>query len=53
VNPHHFRHSRATQLANWLTEAQLCAWFGWVQGRVSLHGMFISLDAISTQRILL
>jgi hypothetical protein len=32
VNPHHFRHSRATQLANWLTEAQLCGWFGWVQG---------------------
>jgi len=32
VNPHHFRHSRATQLANWLTEAQLCEWFGWVQG---------------------
>ncbi len=32
VNPHHFRHSRATHLANWLTEAQLCEWFGWVQG---------------------
>lgn len=32
VNPHHFRHSRATQLASWLTESQLCAWFGWVQG---------------------
>jgi len=32
VNPHHFRHSRATHLANWLTEAQLCGWFGWVQG---------------------
>ena len=32
VNPHHFRHSRATQLANWLTEAQLCGWFGWVKG---------------------
>ncbi|WP_083862027.1 tyrosine-type recombinase/integrase [Halogeometricum pallidum] len=32
VNPHHFRHSRATHLANWLTEAQLCEWFGWVLG---------------------
>ncbi|WP_394344768.1 hypothetical protein [Salinigranum halophilum] len=32
MNPHHFRHSRATHLANWLTEAQLCEWFGWVQG---------------------
>jgi site-specific recombinase XerD len=32
VNPHHFRHSRATYLANKYTEAQLCEWFGWVQG---------------------
>lgn len=32
VNPHHFRHSRATDLANEFTEAQLCQWFGWVQG---------------------
>ncbi|WP_435153004.1 tyrosine-type recombinase/integrase [Haladaptatus sp. DFWS20] len=32
VNPHHFRHSRATYLANEFTEAQLCEWFGWVQG---------------------
>jgi len=32
VNPHHFRHSRATDLANEFKEAQLCEWFGWVQG---------------------
>lgn len=32
VNPHHFRHSRATYLANKFTEAQLCEYFGWVQG---------------------
>ncbi len=32
VNPHIFRHSRATYLANRFTEAQLCEWFGWVQG---------------------
>lgn len=32
VNPHNFRHSRATYLANRFTEAQLCEWFGWVQG---------------------
>lgn len=31
-NPHHYRHSRASHLANEMTEAQLCAWFGWVQG---------------------
>jgi len=32
LNPHHFRHSRASHLANEFTEAQLCEWFGWVQG---------------------
>jgi len=32
VNPHNFRHSRATYLAKHLTESQLCAYFGWVQG---------------------
>lgn len=32
VNPHHFRHSRATHMANDFKEAQLCEWFGWVQG---------------------
>lgn len=32
ANPHHFRHSRATYMANRFTEAQLCEWFGWVQG---------------------
>lgn len=31
VNPHHFRHSRATDLATEFKEAQLCEWFGWVQ----------------------
>ena len=41
VNPHNFRHSRATFLANKLTEAQMCAYLGWVQGsnmpRVYVH----------------
>jgi site-specific recombinase XerD/ribosomal protein L40E len=32
ANPHHYRHSRATYLASRFTEAQLCEWFGWVQG---------------------
>jgi len=50
VNPHHFRHSRATYLANKLTEAQLCEWFGWVQGSdvpakyVHLSGRDIDAD---------
>jgi site-specific recombinase XerD len=32
VNPHNFRHSRATYLAKHLTEAQMSQYFGWVQG---------------------
>ncbi len=32
VNPHNFRHSRATFLAQHLTEAQLNEYLGWVQG---------------------
>ncbi|MBS3782617.1 MAG: tyrosine-type recombinase/integrase, partial [Candidatus Thermoplasmatota archaeon] len=32
VNPHNFRHSRATYMATRFTEAQMCEWFGWVQG---------------------
>jgi len=32
VYPHLFRHSRATCLANYLTEAQMKQYFGWVQG---------------------
>jgi site-specific recombinase XerD len=31
VNPHNFRHSRATHLANYLTEAQMKEFFGWTQ----------------------
>jgi len=31
VNPHNFRHSRATYLANYLTEAQMKEFFGWIQ----------------------
>jgi len=32
VNPHHFRHSRATELAKKITEAQLCNYMGWIVG---------------------
>jgi len=32
ITPHIFRHSRATYMANHLTEAQMNAYFGWVQG---------------------
>jgi len=32
ISPHTFRHSRATHLATVLTEAEMCVYFGWVQG---------------------
>jgi len=32
ANPHMFRHTRATHLANHFTEAQMNHYFGWVQG---------------------
>lgn len=31
-NPHHFRHSRATLNAEWMTETQLCLYMGWTIG---------------------
>ncbi len=41
VNPHLLRHSRATVLVNYLTEAQMCEYFGWIQGsdmpRIYVH----------------
>lgn len=32
LNFHQFRHSRATELSEFLTDAQRCNYFGWVQG---------------------
>lgn len=32
IHPHLFRHSRCTYMANYLTEAQMNAYFGWTQG---------------------
>lgn len=43
INPHIFRHSRATLLANYLTEAQMCQWFGWVQGS-NMPSMYVHLS---------
>lgn len=42
VNPHHFRHSRATYMANRFTEAQMCEWFGWVPGS-NMPGKYVHL----------
>jgi hypothetical protein len=35
--------SRATYLANYLTEAQMCAWFGWVPGS-RVPGRYVHLS---------
>lgn len=43
VNPHHFRHSRATYLANYFTEAQMCSWFGWSPGS-RVPGRYVHLS---------
>lgn len=32
VNPHNFRHSRATECGTWMTEAVMCGYFGWTMG---------------------
>jgi integrase/recombinase XerD len=32
IHPHLFRHSRCTYIANYLTEAQMNVYFGWIQG---------------------
>lgn len=53
VNPHHFRHSRATYLATYLTEAQMCEWFGWARGSRVPDATSTSLDEISTMHTLL
>jgi len=41
VYTHILRHSRASVLANYLTEAQMCEYFGWIQGsnmpRIYVH----------------
>ena len=43
VNPHTFRHSRATALANKLTEAQMKEYFGWTQSS-DMAGVYVHLS---------
>ncbi len=43
ITPHLFRHSRATALAKRLTEAQMKAHFGWVQGS-DMAGVYVHLS---------
>jgi integrase/recombinase XerD len=52
VYPHLFRHSRATHLANHLTESQLKQHFGWVQGS-AMASVYVHLSGRDVDRALL
>lgn len=43
VNPHTFRHSRATALSLILTESELCNYMGWVPGS-GMAGVYVHLS---------
>lgn len=43
INPHNFRHSRATNLANSLTESQLKEYFGWTQSS-SMASIYVHMS---------
>ncbi len=52
VNPHSFRHARATHLANHLTEAQMKQYFGWVQGS-EMASIYVHLSGRDVDNALL
>jgi predicted nucleic acid-binding Zn ribbon protein len=52
VNPHNFRHSRATHLAIHLTEAQMKEYFGWVQGS-DMASVYVHLSGRDVDNALL
>lgn len=52
VNPHAFRHARATHLANHLTEAQMKEYFGWVRNS-DMASIYIHLSGRDTDKALL
>ena len=52
VNPHAFRHARATHLANQLTEAQLKQLFGWSQ-ESKMAGRYVHLSGRDVDTALL
>lgn len=52
VYPHLFRHSRATKLANYLTEAQLKQHFGWVQSS-DMASIYVHLSGRDVDKALL
>jgi site-specific recombinase XerD len=52
VNPHNFRHSRATYLANHLTEAQMKELFGWTKDS-DMAAVYVHLSGRDVDRALL
>lgn len=52
IYPHLFRHSRATKLANHLTEAQLKQHFGWVQSS-DMASIYVHLSGRDVDKALL
>jgi len=52
VNPHNFRHSRETYLANFLTEAQMKEFFGWTQDS-KMAGVYVHMSGRNVDNALL
>ena len=52
IYPHLFRHTRATHLANHLTEAQMKQYFGWVQGS-KMASIYVHLSGRDVDKALL
>ncbi|MBD3312778.1 tyrosine-type recombinase/integrase [archaeon] len=52
VNPHAFRHARATHLCNHLTEAQMKEYFGWTQDS-AMASVYIHLSGRDVDKALL
>ena len=52
VNPHIFRHSRATDLANHLTEAQMKEFFGWTMDS-DTASVYVHLSGRNTDEAIL
>lgn len=52
LNPHHFRHSRASILAKEFTEAQLCEYMGWVIGS-TVSRTYVHLSGRDTDKAIL
>lgn len=52
VNPHNFRHARASYLANYLTESQLKEVFGWTQAS-RMASVYIHISGKNTDQAIL